>query len=249
MHVAAAAGALLLACAACTRVDSTEVRVRDAHAIGVVADATNAWLLPPYGPAKSVAVYENFATRASLTRAPTGGIDYSAEHWALGKRLDTTVLVDTTGRVDWAASPSSSGSLAEALRRGGEVRLRPVEYVNSTGPFGMCNGTLFDACVTNPAVPMSLAASSADIQEVQVVRTPLRGLGIVETVLGALTLGVSGLDGAVFLPMQSSTERNVGLGVGAGLAVLGGLVLANGLWRILTPDQRFVIRPTPEATR
>jgi hypothetical protein len=239
----AAAAALLASTSACTRIDTTEVHVRDPHAIGVVADPSNQWLLAPYSPSESVEVYRNFATKATLTRSPSGGIDYHSEHWALGKRLDTTALVDERGRVGWAGTPDSSHSLEQALQRGGEVRLYPVKYVNATGPFGTCNGTLFDSCIDNPAVRMSLAANSRDIDEVDIVRTPGRGLGVFETVFGALSLGVAATDGAFFLPRDPSTERNVALGVGAGLAVLGGVLLANGLWRLLTPEQRFVYRP------
>src|SRR5215472_15480174 len=163
---------------ACTPVDSTEVRVRDARAVGVVADRTNEWLMPPYSPRESVEVYRNFATKETLTRSASGSIDYESEHWALGKRVDTTALVDEKGRFGWTGSPSSTAALERALQRGGEVRLHSIQYVHETGPFGLCNGTLFDSCIANPAVHISLAANSRDVEEVEVVRTPLRGFGV-----------------------------------------------------------------------
>jgi hypothetical protein len=90
---------------------------------------------------------------------------------------------------------------------------------------------------------MWLATDSRNIEEVRVTRTPLRGLGIGEIILGAVSVGVGAVDGAVLLPEASSTGRNVALGVGAGLVVLGGLAIANGLWRVLTPEQTVVYRP------
>jgi hypothetical protein len=36
----------------------------------------------------------------------------------------------------------------------------------------------------------------------------------------------------------------VGVGVCAGVLALGSLILGNGLWRALTPPQRFVYRAT-----
>jgi len=232
--------------AGCMRVDSSELRVRDAREVGVVGDANNQWLLPPHGPPGAVEVYRNFALTAALTRSTSGAISYVSEHWALGKRVDTTPLTDEHGGTAWASTPAASKRLQDAIERGGEVRLHGVEYVRETGPFGTCNGTLWDACITNPAVSMSLATDSRNIEEVRVVRTPLRWLGIGEVILGAVSVAAGAVDGAVVLPSQPFDGRDVALGVGAGLVVLGGLAIANGLWRVLTPDEHIVYRPATE---
>ncbi len=236
---------LVTAVTGCMRVDSSEVRVRDAREVGVVGDDSNRWLLPPHSAPGAVEVYRNFAVTASLTRLTSGAIVYSSEHWALGNRVDTTPLTDEHGGTAWASTPAASQRLQDAIQRGGEVRLHGVEYVRETGPFGTCNGTLWDACVTNPAVSMSLATDSRNIEEVRVVRTPLRWLGIGEVILGAVSVAAGAVDGAVLLPSQPFDGRDAALGVGAGLVVLGGLAIANGLWRALTPDEHIVYRPAP----
>jgi hypothetical protein len=243
MRILLSGAVVVMAAAGCMRVDVTNVRVRDPGAIGVVGDRNNEWLLPPHSPPETVEVYRNFAMTATLTRSTSGSIRYTSEHWALGKRVDTTSLTDERGSTGWISSPAASARFEDAIQRGGEVRLRRVQWVNETGPFGLCNGTLGGSCTTNPAVSMSLATDSKNIEEVRVVRTPVRVFGIGELVIGAAAVGVGVVDGAVMLPYQSSEFRNIALGVGAGLVVLGGLVIANGLWRLLTPDQQFVYRP------
>jgi hypothetical protein len=190
-----------------------------------------------------VDVYRHFALTATITRSTSGAISYTSKHWALGKRVDTTPLTDEHGRTAWTSTPAASEKLEGAIQRGGEVRLHGVEYVRETGPFGTCNGTLWGGCITNPAVSMSLATDSRNIEEVLVVRTPLRWLGIGEVILGVAAVGVGAVDGAVLFPSQSFDGRNIALGLGAGLVVLGGLAIANGLWRVLTPEQHFVYRP------
>jgi hypothetical protein len=225
------------------KVDTSEVRVRDARGLGVVADGNNTWLMPPDGPPGTQQVYRNFAVTASLTRTPAGGVEYSAEHWALGTRVDTTPLFGADGKATWASTPGASARLERAIQRGGEVRLHPVPLVRDTGPFGMCNGTLFDACVTNPAVSMSVATDTANIEEVRTVRTPMRAFGIGEVILGAVAVGAAGVATAALLPEQPGDARNVVFGVGAGVAVLGALAIANGLWRLFTPDETFVFVP------
>jgi hypothetical protein len=229
--------------AGCVRVDATEVHVRDPRGVGVVADKNNQWLLPPHSPPETVEVHRSFAVTATLTRSASGAINYTSEHWALGKRVDTTPLTDGQGRDAWTETPAASERLKDAIEHGGEVRLHGIEYVRETGPFGLCNGTLFDECITNPAVGMSLATDSRNVAEVRVVRTPVRSLGIWEVIFGAAAVGVGAVDGAVLLPSQPGEGRTIALGVGAGLVILGGLAIANGIWRLLAPDQEFVYRP------
>jgi hypothetical protein len=234
----------MMVAAGCTPVDLTQVRVRDLGAVGVVGDTNNQWLLPPHSPPETpVEVFRNFALTATLTRSTSGAVRYTSEHWALGTRVDTTRLTDEGDPVAWANSPAASEKLEDAIQRGGEVRLRPVQWVNATGPFGLCNGTDYGSCISAPAVNMSLATDSRNIEEVRVVRTPLRWFGIGEMILGSVAISVAAVDGAVLLPSPSGDARNIALGVGAGLLVLGGLAIANGLWRVLTPDQESVYRP------
>jgi hypothetical protein len=226
----------------CFQVDSTQVRVKDVRAIGVVADKDNRWLLPPGSPPETREIYRNFGMTANLLRSASGGIRYTSEHWALGTRIDTTPLVDDAGGASWVSTPRASARLTAAIEGGGEVRLHPVTFVRATGPFGMCNGTLFDSCVANPAVSMSLATDGGNIQEIDVLRTPIRGLGIGELILGTLLVGTAGAAAAVALPSHEEDARNVAVGVGAGILVLGGALIANGLWRLVTPEQRLVYR-------
>jgi hypothetical protein len=179
---------------------------------------------------------------ANLSRSASGRIEYTSEHWALGTRIDTTPLVEDDGRAAWVSTPRASTRLTAALEGGGEVRLHPVTFVRETGPFGTCTGTLFDACVDTPAVPMSLATDARNIEEMDVVRSPLRGLGIAETILGALVASTAVTAAAVALPSHDAEVRNVAGGVSAGVLLLGGALIANGLWRVITPEQRLVYR-------
>ena len=241
----AALVAMVAATTGCWRVDATEVRVRDAHAVGVVSDANNAWLLPPGGPPETVEVYRNFALTTKLTREPSGAIAYTSSHWALGERIDTTPLLDARGLMGWTSTPGASASFRASLEQGDEIRLHAVNLVRETGPFGTCNGTQFDDCVTSPAVSMSLATSTRNVDEVRVHRTPLRWLGIGELVLGAAALGVGVAAGVVGLQSQDSDGKTAVLGLGAACALLGGLFIGNGLWRVLTPDEELLYRPSP----
>ena len=243
MRVAALAIVVLVA-TGCVRVDQTEVRVRDVHALGVVGDEKNEWLLPPGGPPQTVEIYRSALLGAQLAREPSGAITYTSRHWALGERIDTTVLANETESHAWTASTWATNALVASIERGGALRLRPIRWVRDTGPFGTCNGTLFDACVTNPAVSLSIATDARNIEEVRVHRTALHGLGIGETILGGAVVGFATAVGVIGLESDPSDGRNVVLGLGAGFAVLGGLLLANGLWRVLTPDEDFVYRPT-----
>jgi hypothetical protein len=235
---------VVLGSAGCMRVDTTNIRVRDVHAIGVVGDKDNRWLLPPSGPPQTVPVYRNIAMTASLTRADSGAIDYTSEHWALGTRLDTTSLVSGQGHVGSIRTPAASRRLEDSVRRGGEVRLRSIDHVVATGPFGLCNGTQFGSCTEPPAVSLSLATDSRNIEEIDVVRTTIPTLGVFEAVFGAVLSTAAVGVGAVLLPSHDEETRNVGVGVCAGVLVLGSLILGNGLWRALTPPQRFVYRAT-----
>lgn len=65
-----------------------------------------------------------------------------------------------------------------------------------------------------------------------------------QMILGGVAIGVGVADGAVSLPSHATEARNIALGVGVGVVVLGGLLFGNGLWRVLTPDQRFTYRPS-----
>ena len=128
------------------------------------------------------------------------------------------------------------------MRRGGEVRIRSVERVVATGPFGLCNGTQGGSCTDPPAVSMSLATDSRNIEEIDVVRSTLPTLGVFETIVGAVFTTAAAGVGGVLLTSHDEQARNVGVGVCAGVLALGGLLLGNGLWRVLTPAQRFVYR-------
>lgn len=239
--------AVTFAVTGCFRVDETAIRVKDPHVVGVVATVDGTSLLAANGPPETVVIHRNAATAESLSRATTGAVAYVSEHWALGKRTDTTALVDSQGRLDvatsprWVSSIDTSASLAESIRRSEVVRV-PVAYVRATGPFGTCNGTLYDACITNPGTGISLVVAHRDIEAVDVVRTPVRSLGVVEVVLGAAFVGAGVVDGGVTLSSQPSEGRNVALGVGVGLVVLGAALVGNGLWSVLTPEQRFSYR-------
>lgn len=231
----------------CFRVDETAIRVKDPHVVGVAATADGTSLLAANGPPETVVIHRNAASAESLSRTATGALDYISEHWALGRRTDTTPLVDSRGRLElatspqWASSIDSSESLAESIRRSDVIRV-PVTLVKETGPFGTCNGTLYEACITNPGTGISLVVAHRDIEAVDVVRTPVRSLGIVEVVLGAVLVGAGVVDGGVTLSSQPSEGRNLALGAGVGLVVLGAALVGNGLWRVLTPEQRFSYR-------
>jgi hypothetical protein len=236
-------GAMLLsATTGCSPVDFTQVRVRDPRAVGVVADRSNTWLLPPQST-KPVELYRGVGGHDSLSRMPSGAIRYTSEHWALGTRVDITPLTTENGGTGWASTPAASTRFADAVHRGGEVRLRYVDFIKETGPWGMCNGTAFDSCLGYPALPISLATDSRNIEEVRVTRTPIRGLGIGEMILGTVSVTFGAIDGAVTLSSPSSEARNIALGVGAGLVLLGGLLIGNGAWRVTTPDQEFTYQP------
>jgi hypothetical protein len=232
-----------LAGAGCFRVDRTDVRVKDPHAVGVVGDADDRWLLPP-GPGPAAAeVYKGLGGTDKLTRGAAGNIDYVAEHWALGTRVDTTQLLGTEGHTGWTGSMGQTRRFMDALAAGGEVRLHAVNYVNSTGPFGTCNGTVQGSCTSSPAVAMSLATDSRNIEELAVLRTSVHGFGAFEVVFGSLLTGTGILGGALGLSAQDAGTRAAVVGVSAGVLAIGGLILANGLWRVLTPDSHYVYRP------
>jgi hypothetical protein len=136
-----------------------------------------------------------------------------------------------------------STSLSDEIRRGDAVRL-PVSEVRETGPFGFCNGPR-DACVTDPVPHMSLATESRNVQEMRVVRTPLRLFGVVEVPFGAILSGVGAVDGALNLQNHPTEVRNTTLAIDAGLLVLGGALLANGLWYLLAPAHRSLVYRAP----
>jgi hypothetical protein len=212
---------------ACMRVDRTEIQVKDVRAVGVVLNEDQRWLLHPDSPPETVEIYRSVATTETLSRSPSGAITYTTEYWPFGSRV-VLPLMDAGGRMGWVGQPRPAGWLTDAIQRGGEIRLHT--YVRQTGPFGA------------PPVSMSLATDSRNIQEVAVTRTPLRALGVGEIILGTVALATGVADGAVALPSRATEARNVALGVGVGAVVLGGLLLGNGLWRLLTPDQRFTYR-------
>jgi hypothetical protein len=238
-----ALGAPLALGTGCMRVDVVSAQVRDPGKVGVVADKTNTWLLLPDGVPQTVTVYRGFALTATVSRSESGAITYTSEHWALGTRRDTTPLTGEPGRIGWLSMPGAWRPVGDALQGEREVRLHPVHQVVETGPFGMCNGPRQGGCTADPAVPMSLATDSANIREIDVVRTPIRTLGIAEVIAGGLVESFGLVAGAFLLPDPPSSTRNAVLGVDLGVLVLGGLTIGNGLWRLLVPEQRFVLRP------
>lgn len=218
--------------AACTRVDTTDVHVRSAAAVGVVSEK-NEWVLPPDGSPKEREVYRNPVATSTVTRSATGAIEYSDHYWALGQRADRTVLLDDQGRAHWVGTEATSKSLTDAVERGGEVRLHHVDWVLNSDSVGS----------NRPAMDLSLVTDSRNIDEIRVVRTPSRGLGVMEIILGAAAVGAGAADAALLLPSHPSEGRNVALGVGAGAVVLGGLAIANGLWRVLSREETITYRP------
>jgi hypothetical protein len=230
----------LLVLSGCTRVDLTEVQVRDAHAVGVVADDTNRWLVPPSSSASSVDAYKNFATTVTVDRSSSGALTYVASNHWLVHWVDETLLMDARGRTAWVASSAETARLDASMQRGGELRLRRILFVVDSGVRG---GT------TNPAVPISLATDSANIEEVRIQRTPIRGFGVFEVVLGGVSVSFGTVAGAAILadmvdhPSGPRGLEGAVLGASAGLVALGGLVIGNGIWRLVTPDRRLVYRP------
>lgn len=237
--------ALALGCGGCVRVDRTTVRVTHPDRVGVVSDADNRWLLPPDGAARTVRVFENPVLTASVGRSASGAITYESQHWALGRRVDDTRLLADDGSVTWFASTRASDKLLASLDRGGAVRLHSIVHVNATGPFGLCNGTLFDSCIDTPAVPMSLATDSGNVAEVEVVQSPLRPLGVGEIVFGALLAGAAAGEAAVLLPSHNPGLRAAGAGIGVGVLGLGGLLIANGIWRVAKHEDHLKWRRYP----
>jgi hypothetical protein len=220
-------GTIVTLSAACMRVDRTDIQVKDARAVGVVLNEDHRWLLHPEGPPETVEIYRSVATTETLSRSPSGAITYTTERWPFGTRVVFPLMTEE-GRVAWVSQPHPTDWLWDAIQRGGEIRLHT--YVRRTGPFGP------------QPMSLSLATDSRNIQEVDVTRTPLRALGVGEMILGSVALGFGVADGAVTLPSRATEARNIALGLGVGVAVLGGLLLGNGLWRVLTPDQRFIYR-------
>src|SRR5580692_8021561 len=98
----------LLVLSGCTRVDLTEVQVRDAHAVGVVSDDTNRWLVPPASSPERVDVYKNFATTVTLDRSSSGALTYVASNHLLVHWVDETPLTDARGRTAWVASSAET---------------------------------------------------------------------------------------------------------------------------------------------
>jgi uncharacterized protein YjeT (DUF2065 family) len=241
---------ILSAGAGCIKVGETRMRVRDPSAVGVVADGDGALLLPPHGPPTTVVTYENFARSDSVTRSPAGGVDYTLSHSAPTTGVDRTPLVDADGRV-WSFNLPQSigplggpGPLVDTVRRGEDVRLR-ISQVIDRGPLETCVGTPHHSCLGQPAVSTSLATESRNVRDIEFVREPLRLFGYFEVPAGVVLACVGVVDGAVTL-RNSPSDRNVVLALDLVAIALGGLMVANGLWYLVAPQERTLLYRTPE---
>jgi hypothetical protein len=225
----------------CVRARVIQVRVVDPGAVGVVTNDDNHWLIAPHGPPQDVDVYSNFATKDYVSRSTSNDLHYVSRHWSLRTVVDDTLLVDARGNVAGYAS----GAIVQTIHDGHAVRL-PITQVTSTGGFG-CDPDA--GCESSPAVRMSLVTESRNVHDVIMVDKPVRGFGLLEMLAGTPMLGFGAIDGVINLVNRPTYGRNTLLGVDAGLTAIGGALVANALWYLLTPERRTVLYATDASSR
>jgi hypothetical protein len=238
--------AVTLGLGGCFRVGTTEVTVKDPSAVGVVAREDKRWLLAPETPAGKVELYDNPVAHVSLVRSSSEEIHYVSKHWSLYSIEDDTTLLDARGRLGgslpWAMDPlGGSASLVAKVAEDKPVEV-PIAWVKSTGGLGCDPNT---GCAAPPVMGMSLSTGARNVKEVSVTYRPPRALGLIELVFAPLFIGGGLVDGGVNLAHGSSENRNIALGVDAGLVAIGGALLASGLWYWLAPERHAVVYEAP----